>query len=239
MSGDSRLSSKETSFRTWLWGICGLFCLASSIYFFRMGDTTSMLVCLGTVFLITLPYSAGRLFGFELRRSFFVFCLLYTMGPMLGKAFKLYYVTNWWDKLLHTCGGVAFAVIGSYFALGLNGKKDTSLVLRAAFGLCFSIAVSAVWELFEYGVDCFFAADMQHDTVVTAINSHYLSDTAGGLHSIRSIQEVTLNGIPLEVGGYLDIGLIDTMHDILVETCGALVYFVWHLIDKDRHPLIH
>ena len=237
MRGEQGLDTKEINTRTWLWGICGLFCLISSIYFFRSGELVSMLVCMGTVFLITLPCFAEKLFGFEMRRSFFVFCLLYAMGPMLGKAFKLYYVTNWWDKLLHTSGGFVFAALGSSFAFRLNGKKDTSLALRAVFGLCFSIALSAVWELFEYGVDCFFAADMQHDTVITAINSHYLSDTAGGLHSIQSIREVTLNGVPLEVGGYLDIGLIDTMLDILVETCGALLYFVWHMIDKDRHPL--
>lgn len=238
MGGSSRLSSKKSDLRTWLWCIGSLFCLASGAWFLHGGETVSMLVCVGTVFLISLPYLAGRLFGFELRRGFFVFCLLYAMGPMFGKVFKLYYVTNWWDKLLHTSGGFVFAVLGSCFAFRLNGKKDTSLALRAVFGLCFSIALSAVWELFEYGVDCFFAADMQHDTVITAINSHYLSDTAGGLHSIQSIREVTLNGVPLEVGGYLDIGLIDTMQDILVETCGALVYFVWYLIDKDRHPLI-
>lgn len=239
MSGDRGLSTREINFRTWVWGLCGLFCLSSGIFFFCGGEMTSMLACVGTVFLITLPYLGGRLFHFELSRGFFVFCVLYAMGPMLGKAFKLYYVTDWWDKLLHTSGGVVFAVLGSYFAMRLNGTRETSPALRAVFGLCFSIALSAVWELYEFGVDSFFAADMQHDTVITAINSHYLSITAGGLYSIQDIREVSVNGVPLEVAGYLDIGLIDTMHDVLVETWGALVYFVWHLIDKDRHPLIY
>lgn len=228
----------EHTIRTWLWGLCGLFCLASGSWFFRIGDLVSMLVCMGTVFLITLPYFAERLLDMKLTRSFFVFCLLYAMGPMMGKAFKLYYVTNWWDKLLHTCGGFVFAVFGASLAHRLNGKQNTAPVLRAVFGLCFSIALSAVWELFEYGVDCFFAADMQHDTVITAINSHYLSDTAGGLHSIQNIRKVSINGTPLAVDGYLDIGLIDTMQDILVETCGAVVYFVWKLVDKERQFII-
>lgn len=213
--------------------------MLSAGYFLAMGQIINVLICLGTLLLVTLPLLAQHFLGLGLCRSFFIFCVLYAMGPMLGKAFKLYYLTSWWDKLLHTCGGVAFAAVGACLASGVNGGQQTSLVMRAVFGLCFSIAVAAVWEFFEYGVDYFFAADMQNDTVVSAIHSHYLSAAAGGMRSISGIEEVTLNGVPLGIGGYLDIGLIDTMRDMLVETAGAVLYTVWYLFDRDRNPQLY
>lgn len=232
-----RSGSDEHEMRdlAWLWRLCAALCLVSALIFLWAGDWASVLVCLGTVILVLIPPAAVRL-GLRFSRGFLVFCVLYAMGPMLGKAYKLYYLTNWWDKLLHTCGGVAFAAVGTCLAAGLNGGRDTSPVLLGVFGLCFSIAVSAVWELFEFGVDWLFAADMQNDTVVHAIHSHFLSDTPGVLRSIGDIREVTLDGVPLEAGGYLDIGLIDTMQDVLVETVGALGFFLWSL--AGRKPVL-
>ena len=39
------------------------------------------------------------------------------------------------------------------------------------------------------------------------------------------------------VNGNLDIGLMDTMRDMLFETGGAIVFGIYALIDKNRHPI--
>ena len=233
-----RRIEQERNNPLWFWGLCAGFCVVSGGWFLCRGEWLEGLLCLGTLVLVTLPVGVERVLGWKLDLGLFVFLLLYAMGPMLGKAYKLYYLTGWWDKLLHTCGGVAFAVLGTCLAGRLNGGRDTTPLMRAVFGLCFSIAISAVWELFEYGVDTFFGADMQNDTVVTAIHSYLLSDTAGVLFDLPDIREVAVNGVPLEVGGYLDIGLVDTMGDVLVETIGAVVFEIWYLLDKEKHSLI-
>lgn len=44
--------------------------------------------------------------------------------------------------------------------------------------------------------------------------------------TIDQIREVMINGQPLGVGGYLDIGLIDTMEDLFVNFIGAAVFSV-------------
>ena len=43
---------------------------------------------------------------------------------------------------------------------------------------------------------------------------------------ISGIESVTINGRELELGGYLDIGLIDTMKDLFVNFIGAVVFSV-------------
>lgn len=235
---EGQLGSRNDRIELWAWGLCAAFCLVSAAGFFLSGDLLSGLICLGTVALVSLPFGLERMFGWKLNRGFFMFCLFYAMGPMLGKAFKLYYLTNWWDKLLHTSAGFVFAVLGTCLAAQLNRGREISSVLQVLFGICFSIAVSALWELVEFGVDQCFGADMQNDTIVHSIHSYLLSDTPGVLWDIPQIQTVSLDGTVLEIGGYLDIGLIDTMHDVLVETLGAVVFGVWHLLDRERHPLI-
>lgn len=235
---DQWLKHSTCTMKLWTWGCCVIFCVVSGVGFLWKGNILEGLICLGTVVLISLPFLLERCWNWTLNRGFFLFCLLYAMGPMLGKAFKLYYLTNWWDKLLHTSAGFLFAVLGTYLTTALNNGKETSPILQILFGICFSIAVSAVWELVEFGVDRIFGADMQNDAIVNSIHSYLLSDTPGMLWEMPEITSLSVNGTPLEIGGYLDIGLIDTMHDVLVETTGAVVYGVWHLLDRNRHPLI-
>lgn len=44
---------------------------------------------------------------------------------------------------------------------------------------------------------------------------------------IDNIRDVSVNGIGLGLGGYLDIGLIDTMKDLIVNFIGAVVFSVF------------
>ena len=99
------------------------------------------------------------------------------------------------------------------------------------------MAISAVWEFIEFGIDSFFGMDMQKDTWLATIrNSHLLSQYFH--YENGQLAEITFDGIIVEgemVEKYLDIGLIDTMTDMLVETAGALVYSIVYLITKGKH----
>ena len=44
--------------------------------------------------------------------------------------------------------------------------------------------------------------------------------------TIPNIQDVVINGESLGLGGYLDIGIIDTMKDLFVNFIGAVVFSV-------------
>ena len=56
--------------------------------------------------------------------------------------------------------------------------------------------------------------------------------------TIDNIQSVVIDGVALPVEGYIDVGLHDTMRDMLLETAGALITCVLLLLDKGKHPLI-
>ena len=193
-------------------------------------------MCIGTMLLLCAPAIVERLLRCRISLPVYLFILLYAIGPMLGYCHNLYYLTTWWDKLLHTCGGVAFALFGTYLYTHFSSSR--SYVMCGIFAFCFSVTLSVLWEFFEFAADTFLGTDMQNDTVVTVLNSYFLRSGLGEVGSINGVEQVTVNGQVLPVAGYLDIGLIDSMLDMLLESAGALVVAVVHIADKGKHPVI-
>ncbi len=233
------LSKKEKIFRVVLWSCLETFAVGSLVYVCFSGEPTQILMCLFTMGLLCLPFLAGKLFRCAFNGVFFTFCLLYAVGPMLGHIYKLYYLTTWWDDLLHASGGVVFAIFGVFLIEFVSRDNPPSFWTKALFALFFSIALAALWEFVEYGCDQIFYTDMQNDRVIHDIYSYLLDSGLGELGAINGIEQVIINGKPLGVNGYLDIGLHDTMSDMLIETLGAVVFFLFYIFDKERHPLIY
>lgn len=210
------------------------FTVFSLNYALSNGDRNSVPVCIAAMGLVLLPEIGERLFRCRIRTDVYILCILYALGSMAGDAYQLYDRIPMWDKLLHTLGGIHFAMLGAYLPRLLNKENKNSVLMCAVFAVCFSIAVSAVWEFYEFGMDQLFGRDMQRDTFIAAMDSRLLSDATNAVGSIRQIESVTVNGV--ELGGYIDIGLIDTMMDMLVETFGALIYAAVYLISKGERP---
>lgn len=219
-------------------GLCELFTLITVGELISAGDTTNrLLLACFTLVLVLLPSVMERLFRCRLSLPVYIFTILYALGPMLGHCYNLYYTLPGWDKLLHTGGGVVFALVGLCL-FDLMNKGEASVLLRALFALCFSVALSVIWEFVEYAADLFLNTDMQQDTLVHVINSYLLGDQVGYTGSISDITSVVVDGVQISLDGYIDIGLHDTMQDMLVETLGAVAVCVAHLCDGGRHRTI-
>lgn len=227
------IQAEQTRWRVWFWTVCELFVLYSMLRSLHLGPVSDALVCLLVAIGVTVPYILEA-FGYRMSDMLFVFSLLYLLASMSGRIYKLYYLVAHWDKLLHLCGGVVFALLGSYLPVVINKKYENDRLLRVLFAVLFSISVSALWEFYEFGMDRWFGMDMQRDTIIHTIHSYDLGEATGVIGSIDRIDSVIVNGEPLE--GYIDIGLIDTMGDMMIETAGAAVYAVVFALDKGRHP---
>ncbi len=214
--------------------LCFVFTLGSLLFSLKYRSTESSLLCAVTPLLLCLPAFAERLLSKRMHTAVYLLCLCYALGPMLGQTYRLYYSTLWWDKLLHLTGGLVFALVGSQMP-ALLGQREENPALELFCAFFFSVALAALWEFFEYGVDCLFGMDMQHDRFVSALHSYTLGPSLGELGHIENIQSVIVNG--QSMAGYLDIGLHDTMGDMLQERLGALLFSLALLLDRGRHPL--
>lgn len=215
--------------------VCQLFAAATIVRLLPERQYERLLIAVATPLLVFVPELVERLFRCRIATPIYLFCLFYAIGPMLGHCYDFYYLVSWWDKMLHISGGVLFAVLGLHLFGRFAGKGKQALLFGGIFALCFSMTVAVVWEFAEFGADQLAGVDMQSDSVVTSIRSYSLGDGMGVAGVIEHIETVTVNGKPLPIKGYLDIGLVDTMWDMILESLGALVVVILFLIDRGRH----
>ena len=233
-----KTQKKSTIVRLCGFVVCQLFCVVSLVYFAIVGDMPKAFMAAASVTFVFVPDIIQRLFRFRASTPLYFAVLLYTVCPLLGFSYKFYYRFGWWDDVLHLFAGVVFALFGAYMAKILNGKYKCSVLLCAVFGFVFSVTIASLWEFVEYGMDTFFGTDMQKDVLLTSMRPSYLLGQILGLPidqmgMLGAGDGVLVNGALLD--GYLDVGLIDTMHDLLVETLGALIYAVAFLIGKGKY----
>lgn len=233
--GDTGINKSERIVRGTVFLVCFVFAVVTLIKTLVGTRSESILVAAATVMLVFAPWLAERLFHRRLGTGLYLFCMFYAIGPMLGVCYNFYYRISWWDKMLHIFGGLAFALFGIYLFELLGGKGKRKRLITALFALCFSISVSAVWEFAEFGADQFLGMDMQSDRIVHSIRSYSIGTGVGITGIIEQIHTVSVNGKLLPINGYLDIGLMDTMLDMLLESGGALAVSLLYLADRGKH----
>ena len=159
-----------------------------------------------------------------------ILCFIFA-AEILGEVNAFYVNVPNWDTMLHTLNGFLAAAVGFSMVLLLNDDErltfDLSPFFLALVAFCFSMTIGVLWEFFEFGMDFFFHTDMQKDTVINAVYTVALDPTrTNKVVAIKGIQDVVINGESLGLGGYLDIGIIDTMKDLFVNFIGAVVFSV-------------
>ena len=197
----------------------------------------SVFYCVLTLFLQLLPSIASSVLKITLPSMLEVIILLFIFSAeILGELNSFFIRIPHWDTMLHTINGFCCAALGFALVDILNRSERFSLKLSPVYlamvAFCFSMTIGVLWEFFECGADNLFQRDMQKDTVVNAIYSTRLDETQSnkvvGITDIADVIIVHSDGSQeaLGVGGYLDIGILDTMKDLFVNLIGATVFSV-------------
>ena len=203
---------------------------------FFNGNFENVFLCILTLILFLLPTIFEKSLQIDLPNALEIIILLFIFAAeILGEIRAFYTTFAYWDTMLHTINGFLCAAIGFSLVDMCNRHKRVSLslspVYMAIVAFCFSMPIGVLWEFFECTMDQFFLLDMQKDTVVNVISSVNLDPTGGNTPvAIKGITDVIVvcgdEQIPLGVGGYLDIGILDTMKDLWVNFIGAVVFSI-------------
>ena len=204
-------------------------------------DYESAYICVLSLVSFLLPTLLQRRFRVYIPTLMEVLILLFIFcAEILGELQNYYGQYPYWDTMLHTVNGFICAAFGfsliDILARNRQEKFRLSPWYLSLVAFCFSMTVGVLWEFFEYGIDRFLLTDMQKDTVLHSLASVRLRPD-GSVAVLRDITSVTVNGQDLGVGGYLDIGLHDTMADLLVNFVGAVVFSVlgyFHIRHRGR-----
>ncbi len=231
--------------RTKIQMVLTLIVVFSVIRQFFLGNYHNMFLGILTLILFMVPQFLDKKLSVTIPVGLETVILIFIFSAeILGEINAFYVKIPIWDSILHTTNGFLMAAIGFALIDLFNRSEKFSIKMSpyfvAFFAFCFSMTVGVLWEFFEFSMDQFFGLDMQKDWIVTAINSVKLNPTGANVPIHVDVQSVVINGEQWNLGGYLDIGLIDTMKDLIVNFIGAVVFSVigiLYLKNRERGKL--
>jgi len=212
------------------------------------GDLNNAFLCAMTLVLFILPEIIKHHFKMELPNLLetIIFIFIYA-SKILGEIYNFYGNIPHWDTMLHTINGFLCAGIGFGLVDLLNrNSKTTSMspIFLAIVACSFSMMIGTCWEIYEYASDKLIRTDMQKDAYVTNVSTVKLNPD--GLNKSVHIEEIdhTIiydgDGKELAVikDGYLDIGINDTMKDLIVNLVGAVIFSTlgyFYILNREKY----
>lgn len=198
------------------------------------GHFESTFTAVLTLILFLIPTFVEESFRIKLPTTLEILVILFVFcANILGEIGEYYTKFPFWDNMLHYTSGFMFAAFGFSLADIFNRHRKVDFRLSPFFlslvAVCFAVTVGVVWEFFEFGMDVIFRTDMQKDFVVHVVSSAEMNPDGQAPKIIRDITQTVIttgSGEVYTVNGYLDIGLFDTMKDLLVDFLGALLFAV-------------
>lgn len=219
-----------------VWVILQILVIGTLVRHLMMGDLHSAFVCLLTLALFLAPVLVKTTFRVKIPATLeiLVLCFIFS-AEILGEINNYYMRIPGWDTILHTLNGFAAAGVGlSLMIMVDEGSQRIRMTagFTALMAFCFSMTVGVVWEFGEYFADSYLGRDSQRDTYVEAIRTSALDETkTNTVIVIEGIERTVLYGkngeVVGEFDGYLDVGMHDTMKDLLVNAAGAAVFCVF------------
>lgn len=190
-------------------------------------------ICILSLILFLVPAAFEEYFRIKIPPLFegTIYVFIYA-AEILGEINHYYVLIPGWDTILHTLNGFLCAALG-FSMVYLMNRNSRNISLSPFYltlvAFCFSMTVGVIWEFIEFAADYFLMVDMQKDFVISRLSSVTLDPAGmGSPFVIKDISETVIRTASGETytvaGGYLDIGLLDTMKDLLVNFAGAVVF---------------
>ena len=213
-----------------------IFC---TIIEFIHGNIINVLLSIAALILYTFPTLVQEKLKFEFPNTFEVVIYLFIFSSVvLGEINMFYIMIPYWDTILHLLSGFLCAGFGfSLFELCNKEKtsKDITIVFTVLVSFCFSITVGVIWEVVEYTADSIIRVDMQKGSIVKDIASIELNPVKDNsslkINNIVETDIKTADGNEFIIyNGYLDVGLSDTMKDLILDMLGASIFCIFGIV---------
>lgn len=207
------------------------------------GDLNNAFLCFLSLLLFTIPTLIEDKFkiGIPSLLESIIYLFIFS-AEILGEINNFYGNIPYRDTILHTINGFLAAGVG-FSLVDILNKSSKNIKLSplyvAIVAFCFSMTIGVLWEFFEYGMDRYLRLDTQKDRIVNVVSTVKLNpnndNKAVIIDNIKETHIITDDDEIVIEGGYLDIGINDTMKDLMVNFIGAVCFStIGYLYIKNR-----
>lgn len=183
---------------------------------------TATFICLFNLILLFIADYVMKKINYSnfLQLLIYVFLVSSLVG---GEVYNLYSIIWFYDIILHILS--SFIISFLFFNI-FKGNVNKFLSMLCIFS--FAMMVAGLWEITEFSIDRLLDKDMQKDTVISEINSMLLSSDGNTVINVK-VSDMSIGGTIID--GYLDVGLYDTIEDMICALFGSVFYLI---IDRRR-----
>lgn len=208
------------------------------------GNLENALICVLALILFLVPSFLEKTLKIDFPTTLEIIILVFIFSAeILGEIDNFYGKYQMFDDILHTINGFACASIGFSLVYILNQNIDQmklSPLFVSLVAFCFSMTIGICWEFLEYTCDKKLNLDMQKDEYITEIKTVTLDEKNDNqVVTIRDISYTILydkDGKELaKINNYLDIGLNDTIEDLIVNFIGAITFSIFGFLYIKNH----
>ena len=218
-----------------IYQILRLFTLVTMVFSILFREYQSAFICALCLILYLIPGFMRRVLRIRVPEVLQIIILLFIFAAeMMGELFHFFIRVPGWDTMLHTLTGFLMASVGFSLVDLLNSSKAKfalSPAYMALVAFCFAMTIGVLWEFFEFGMDVIFRKDMQNDELISQFTTIGPALSADGddffvTNVVKTIVETIEGEVYVIEGGYYDIGLYDTMKDLIVTFLGATAFSI-------------
>ena len=155
-------------------------------------------ITIGIILVTLVPLILANRFRVFIPPEFVLFAIVFVFASVfLGDVHGYYARFWWWDLVLHAGSGFLLGIIGFLLVHVLNETEDIDVHMKpgfvAFFSFLFAVGIGALWEIFEFSMDSFFAMNMQKEM---------LGDPSGLTDTMWDLIVDTLGALTITVLGY-------------------------------------
>lgn len=185
-------------------------------------DKITIFACLLSFLLITITELIYKKIKFNKLLKLLIYIFIIST-ELLGEIYHFYTRVGYFDIIIHIYSSFIISYIASLIIKKHSNKLNKLLVALFIFSV--AMMVESMWEICEYSIDRLFDKDMQKDTIINKITSNYFSNS-GDIPQTIYIDNVVINDISFsnKYGGYIDIGLYDTISDMICACIGSIIF---------------
>lgn len=216
-----------------------------------LGEWGNAFLCLLSLILFLVPFFIETKFKITIPSTLeiIILCFIFS-AEILGEINNFYVTIPHFDTILHTINGFLCAGVG-FSLIDLLNENSKSIQLSPLFvgvvAFCFSMTIGVLWEFFEFGCDQLIGTDMQKDKIVNKITTVNLDEERNNspimVDEINKVILYDIDNVELATfDGYLDIGIIDTMKDLLVNFIGAVCFSIFgylYILNRGKYKFVN